>query len=71
VSSHAEGAQGASVAIEGGGAMTSKAEAVGGSSSPGIRGDHAVDLAEGITLESELVLCVYICVCIYIYVSHV
>jgi hypothetical protein len=46
----------ASVAIEGGGTVTLEAEAAGGSSSAGIRDDHAVDLVGANTLESESVL---------------
>jgi hypothetical protein len=36
--------------------MTSEVEAVGGSSSKGIRGDHTFDQAGGIALKSESVL---------------
>jgi hypothetical protein len=44
------------VAIDGGGAVTSEAKADGDSSSSGIGGDHTVNLAGGIMLESESVL---------------
>jgi hypothetical protein len=44
------------VTIEGGGIMTSEAKVIGGSSSLGIGGDNAVDLAGGIVLMSKSVL---------------